>query len=245
MAKTRAVRSLLATVAIAAAAACSLRDAACGRPLSRETAPTDDEIAAATTGTTAPRHFKVVFLGDSLTAGLGLLADEAYPSLIQQKFMQEGYSNVEVANAGISGDTTAGGLQRVESLLEPDVKILVLALGANDALRGLPVDQTRENLAKIIEAARENGSTVLLAGMEAPTNLGEDYQQAFHAIFVQLARDYRQHVVHLPFLLEGVAGRVELNQADGIHPNKQGAAAMADLIYPKLRLMVDEMGGGG
>lgn len=245
MAHSRALRSLVLSIALAIAAACSLRDAACGRPLSRQTSPTADEIAAAETGTTAPRYFKIVFLGDSLTAGLGLLSDEAYPALIQQKFAQEGYSNVEIANAGISGDTTAGGLQRLDSLLEPDVKILVLALGANDALRGLPVDQTRDNLAKIIETTRANGTMVLLAGMEAPTNLGEDYQQAFHAMFVQLARDYRQHVVHLPFMLEGVAGHPDLNQADGIHPNKQGAAVIADLMYPRLRLMVDEMGGGG
>jgi acyl-CoA thioesterase-1 len=133
----------------------------------------------------------------------------------------------------------------VDPLLESDVKILVVGLGGNDALRGLPVSQSKENLSKILDTARAKGAHVLLAGMEAPTNLGEDYQQAFHAMFIQLARDYRDLVVYVPFLLEGVAGHPDLNQADGIHPNKAGAILVAEHLYPKLRLMVDEMGGGG
>jgi acyl-CoA thioesterase-1 len=164
--------------------------------------------------------------------------------VIQRKFLEEGYSNVHVVNAGISGDTTAGGLQRLEGLLEPDVKIVVVALGGNDALRGLPVTQTRDNLAKILDIVQEHGAMALLAGMEAPTNLGEDYQQQFHAIFLQLLRD-RRGLSYMPFLLDGVAGQPSLNQADGIHPNKDGAAHIAELMYPKLRLMVDSMGGGG
>jgi len=244
----RSARSLFVTLALGILAACSLRDAACGRPLSKTSGnaePTPDQIAAATTGTTAPQHFTVVFLGDSLTAGLGLMTEEAYPAVLQKKFLEEGYSNVETINAGISGDTTAGGAQRIANLLEPDVKIVVVALGGNDALRGLPVSQSRENLVKIFEAVRARNARVLFAGMEAPTNLGEDYQQSFHAMFVQLAREYRDLVVYMPFLLEGVAGHPDLNQQDGIHPNKAGAMLVADNMYPKLRLMVDEMGGGG
>jgi acyl-CoA thioesterase-1 len=241
----RGIRSVLVTFALACAVACSLRDAACGRPAPRAAEATPDQVAAVSRGTTAPQHFRIVFLGDSLTAGLGLLTEDAYPRLIQQKFADEGYSNVEVANAGISGDTTAGGLQRLDSALDADAKILVVALGGNDALRGLPVDQTRENLKQIVDTALSKGLMVLLAGMEAPTNLGEDYQQAFHGAFVQLARTYRDRVVYMPFLLEGVAGHPELNQMDGIHPNRAGAALIADHMYPKLRLMVDEMGGGG
>jgi acyl-CoA thioesterase-1 len=232
-------------LAITGVAACSIRDAACGRPASVSAPPTADQIAAAQTGTTAPQHFKILFLGDSLTAGLGLLSDEAYPNVIQQKFAVEGYTNVEVMNASVSGDTTAGGLQRLDGAFEAEIKILVLALGGNDALRGLPVAQTQENLAKIIEAARDRNVMVLLAGMEAPTNLGEDYQQAFHAAFVKLSRDYHANVVYMPFLLEGVAGHQDLNQGDGIHPNKAGAALIAEHMYPKLRLIVDELGGGG
>jgi acyl-CoA thioesterase-1 len=241
----RTVRSFALAVAVAGVAACSIRDAACGRPPAGNVAPTPDQVAAAQNGTTAPQHFKVLFLGDSLTAGLGLLSDEAYPVVIQQKFAAEGYTNVETVNASVSGDTTAGGLQRLDGALEPDMKILVLALGGNDALRGLPVTQTHDNLAKIIEAARDRNIMVLLAGMEAPTNLGEDYQQGFHAAFVKLSRDYHSNVVYMPFLLEGVAGHPDLNQGDGIHPNKAGAALIAEHMYPKLRLMVDELGGGG
>lgn len=232
------------SLAVAALAACSIRDAACGRPAGRDQAPTPDEIAIANTGTTAPQHLRIAVLGDSLTAGLGLLSEEAYPMLIQRKFADEGYSNVEVINAGVSGDTTAGGLQRVEGLLDPEVKILVVALGANDALRGMPVSRTRDNLAKIIDTAQASGVMVLLAGMEAPTNLGEDYQQEFHAIFIQLLRDHRD-IAYMPFLLDGVAGQPLLNQADGIHPNREGAALIAEHMYPKLRLMVDTLGGGG
>src|SRR5436190_17739264 len=119
----RVVRSVLLTLAASAAIACSVRDAACGRPMSGPP-PTSDQIAAAQTGTTAPQHFKIVFLGDSLTAGLGLLSEEAYPVLIQKQFADEGYSNVETLNAGVSGDTTAGGLQRLDGLIDADVKIL-------------------------------------------------------------------------------------------------------------------------
>jgi acyl-CoA thioesterase I len=238
----RALRSAAAACALAVLAACSLRDVACGKAPSHE--PTPDEVAVAQTGTTAPQRFRIVFLGDSLTAGLGLLSDEAYPMQIQEKFAQEGYGNVEIVNAGVSGDTTAGGLQRVNGLLDPDVKILVVALGGNDALRGLPVSQTRDNLAKIIDTAQTSGAMVLLAGMEAPTNLGEDYQQEFHAAFLKVARDHR-NIAYMPFLLEGVAGHPDLNQADGIHPNKTGAGLIADHMYPKLRLMVDTLGGGG
>jgi acyl-CoA thioesterase-1 len=241
----RAVRSIAFSLALAGAAACSIRDAACGRPPASSVEPTADQVAAARNGTTAPQHFKILFLGDSLTAGLGLLSDEGYPVAIQQKFATEGYTNVEVVNASVSGDTTAGGLERLDGVLGADTKILVLALGGNDALRGLPVSQTHDNLAKIIEAARDRNIMVLLAGMEAPTNLGEDYQQGFHAAFVTLSHDYARTVVYMPFLLEGVAGHPDLNQRDGIHPNKAGAALVAEHMYPKLRLIVDELGGGG
>jgi len=238
------MRSIVMSLALAAAAACSIRDSACGRPAQSSDEPPASPAAAAAPANGSQR-FRIVFLGDSLTAGLGLLSEEAYPVVLQQKFQDEGYGNVDITNASISGDTTAGGLQRVSGVLDRDVKILVLALGGNDALRGLPASQTRDNLAQIIEAAAANGTMVLLAGMEAPTNLGEDYQQAFHNTFIQLARTYRDRVVYMPFLLEGVAGHPELNQADGIHPNKQGAIAVAEHMYPKLRLMVDELGGGG
>jgi acyl-CoA thioesterase-1 len=238
------LRRLAMGLVLSTVAACSLRDAACGPKGTSQVQTTPEQAAATGGGPAAPSHFKIVFLGDSLTAGLGLLSDQAYPILIGKRFAAEGYSNVEVVNAGISGDTTAGGARRAENLLDPDVKILVVALGGNDALRGLSTSQTRENLTTIIEAGRTRGAAVFLAGMEAPTNLGPDYQQNFHAIFSQLAREYKETVTFMPFLLEGVAGVAALNQGDGIHPNPDGARVIADNIYPKLRMMVDSMGGG-
>jgi acyl-CoA thioesterase I len=196
-------------------------------------------------GGTTSRPFKIVFLGDSLTAGLGLLSEEAYPALIGKKFADEGYSNVEIVNAGVSGDTTAGGLRRLPEALDSDTKILVVALGGNDALRALTTTQTYENLSQIVAKAQATGSWVLFAGMEAPPNLGEDYQQNFRAAFIRVAREHRTNLVYMPFLLEGVAGDAALNQPDGIHPNKEGARIIAENMYPKLRTIVDEIGGGG
>jgi acyl-CoA thioesterase-1 len=169
--------------------------------------------------------------------------EEAYPAVLQKKFQADGY-NVEVINAGVSGDTTAGGLRRLENALEGDVRILVVALGGNDALRGLPAEQTQANLVQIVQTARERGVMVMLAGMEAPPNLGEEYQVRFRAAFLEAAKISRE-IVYIPFLLEGVAGNPDLNQADGIHPNKAGAAIIADNLYSKLRPMVDLVGGAG
>jgi acyl-CoA thioesterase-1 len=187
------------------------------------------------------RTIGVAFLGDSLTAGQGLTSEEAYPNRIQELFVEEGYGEVDVLNGGVSGDTTAGGRRRVEQLLTGNTKILVVALGGNDALRGISVSDTRANLVAIIETAHKKGVDVLLAGMEAPTNYGQDYQAAFRATFVDVARQYPQSVAYVPFLLEGVAGNPALNQADGIHPTAEGAKVIANLLYPKLRDIVDRI----
>jgi acyl-CoA thioesterase-1 len=191
----------------------------------------------------APASSRVViaFLGDSLTAGLGLLSTQAYPSLIGDMFLAEGYDDVEILNGGISGDTTAGAARRVDQLLSPDVRILVVALGGNDALRGLTVQQTRDNLRTTIEMAFDSGAEVLLAGMQAPTNLGQDYQSAFREVFSGLALEYGRRLTFVPFLLEGVAAQPHLNQGDGIHPNEQGARVIAEHLYPPLRGMVDAL----
>jgi acyl-CoA thioesterase-1 len=239
------LRSLAVAVALLGVAGCSGQTAYCGAGQQSEVreATPSQPVTAAPTRAAAP--FKIVFLGDSLTAGLGLLSEDAYPSVIGRKFAAEGYANVEIVNAGITGDTTAGAARRLADGLEPDTRILVVALGGNDALRGLTTTQTRENLATILELAQAASVRVLLAGMEAPTNLGEDYQTAFRSVFIQLAREYRANVVYMPFLLEGVAAVPTLNQADGIHPNKEGARIIAENMYPKLRTLVDELGGGG
>ena len=183
----------------------------------------------------------ITILGDSLTAGLGLTVAEAYPGQLQQLFASEGYGEVEIANAGVSGDTTAGGLRRIEGLLTPNVRIVVVALGGNDALRGLGVGQTRDNVDRIVSGLLDRGIRVLVAGMESPTNLGEDYQRGFHEAFAQVAATYRGRISFVPFLLEGVAGNPALNQADGIHPNAQGARIVAEHLYPVLRGMVDQL----
>ncbi|MXY17149.1 MAG: arylesterase, partial [Acidobacteria bacterium] len=150
--------------------------------------------------------------------------EQAYPARLQERIEMAGY-RARVVNAGVSGETTAGGLRRIGWSLTGDVEILILALGGNDGLRGLPGEQMRDNLAGMIAAALESGARVLLAGMEAPPNFGADYADRFRAAFEQLAAEY--DVVFVPFLLDGVAGVAGLNQADGIHPNAAGGAAPA------------------
>jgi acyl-CoA thioesterase-1 len=162
---------------------------------------------------------------------------EAYPAL-QEKFNADGYARIDRQRRS-HGDTTAGGLRRLEWVLEPTVKILVVALGANDALRGQSPVQTRENLAQIIETANKKGVRVLLTGMQAPPNMGEQFQAEFRVVFPELAAKY--HITFLPFLLEGIAGHPELNQEDGIHPTAAAQRMIADLLYPLLQPLADDM----
>jgi acyl-CoA thioesterase-1 len=178
---------------------------------------------------------RIVALGDSLTAGLGLSPAEAYPALLQERLDREGL-RYEVVNAGVSGDTSAGGLRRVDWALEGDVKVLIVALGGNDALRGLPIEQLRDNLAEIITRAKRRGITVILAGMEAPPNFGAGYTVAFRQAYRDLAKDH--DVVLVPFLLDGVAGLPHMNQTDGIHPTADGAHRVADNIWSALQPIV-------
>ena len=229
---SRLVRPLLALCVLALALT------ACG---SRGQTPPAGDQAAATTGAapasppSEPRAIaarpRIVVLGDSLTAGLGIPVESAYPSLLQERADAEGL-NFEVVNAGVSGDTSAGGLSRLDWTLQGDVRILIVALGGNDGLRGLPVEQLRRNLAEIVERARARGIAVVLAGMEAPPNFGRDYVVAFHQVYPSLAAEY--HVAFVPFLLEGVAGHADLNQRDGLHPTAAGARIVADNVWAVL-----------
>jgi acyl-CoA thioesterase I len=166
-----------------------------------------------------------------LTAGLGVAATEAYPALIEQRVRKARLPH-EVVNAGVSGDTSAGGLRRLDWSLKGRVDVLVVALGANDGLRGLAPRDLETNLRTIIERARGRGIAVLLAGMEAPPNLGATYTRQFRAVYPAVAKRY--DVPLLPFLLAGVAGMPSLNQTDGIHPNRQGHRVIADLIWGQL-----------
>jgi acyl-CoA thioesterase-1 len=213
--------------------------AACGREAPRQDVADPGAPSRPEPRPLSPAAERVVFLGDSLTAGYGLDAGETYPSLVQQRLRGSG-SRAEVVNAGVSGDTSAGGLRRLDWSLEGDVRVLVVALGANDALRGLSTDELRRNLAGIIERARERKVTVVLAGMEAPPNLGAAYSGAFRQVYRDLASAYG--VALIPFLLEGVAGDPAFNQADLIHPNAGGARKIADLVWPYVDRAVREAG---
>ena len=156
--------------------------------------------------------------------------------MLQQKLDADGF-NYEVVNAGVSGDTSAGGVRRIDWLLDGEVRVVILELGANDVLRGQSVAEMKRNLATIIERAKAHGAMVLLAGMEAPTNSGPEYRKAVHEGFPSLAREHQIHLI--PFLLTGVAGIESLNQRDGIHPNEEGTKIVADTVYRSLRQLLD------
>lgn len=177
----------------------------------------------------------VVFLGDSLTAGLGLPVDQAFPAVVAEELAKRGRA-IRVVNAGVSGDTTAGGLRRAEWVLSQRPDVVVLALGANDGLRGLPLEETEKNLRGIIAKAREAGASVLLCGMLIPTSYGPQYQEGFGRLFPRLAKEKGLPLV--PFLLEGVAGRKELNLEDGIHPNTDGQRILARNVLPALETIL-------
>jgi acyl-CoA thioesterase-1 len=185
-----------------------------------------------------PARPKIVALGDSITAGYGLLESASFPALLQNYIDTDGY-NFEVVNAGVSGDTSAGGLRRLDWALEGDVRVLILELGANDGLRGLSVAEMKQNLTTIIRKAKERNVVVILAGMEAPPNYGQEYVVAFRTAFRDVAQ--RERVLFIPFLLDRVAGQAALNQADGIHPNVDGSRIVADTLWAVLRTLLDQM----
>jgi acyl-CoA thioesterase I len=222
---TRPTALLQSLVVLAATIACGPRQESRSLPIAGPRPPETPSVAA---NAARPR---VVVLGDSLTAGLGLEPSQAYPALLQQKIDASGLK-YEIANAGVSGDTSAGGLSRLDWALGANAKVLIVALGGNDALRGLPVDELSRNLSTIIERAQARGLAVILAGMEAPPNFGQSYVVSFHRVFRDLATKY--HVALVPFLLEGVAGIEALNQRDGIHPTAAGAGKVADNVWAVL-----------
>jgi len=214
-------------------AGCGSRSDVAERPDAPAAAATSPAPPSPAAHSSRPR---VVVLGDSLTAGLGLRTAESFPTVLQQNIDRAGLQ-YEVVNAGVSGDTSAGGLSRLDWALDGDVRVLVVALGGNDALRGLPASELQHNLAQIIERAQARGITVVLAGMEAPPNYGRDYIVSLHRIYPALARQY--HVAFVPFLLQGVAGDARLNQRDGIHPTAEGARIVADNVWTVLRPLVE------
>lgn len=188
-------------------------------------------------GGSSPATPAVVFLGDSLTAGFGLSASEGYPSLLQQRAAAGGYRH-RFVNAGVTGDTTADGLRRFDAAVISDTRILVLALGANDGLQGVPVATVKRNLADIIERAQRRGIRVMLAGMEAPPTRGLQYSVDFHFIYPDLASQFS--VPLMPFLLAGIFGDPALNLPDGFHPNAAGMRVLASSMWPYLEPLLQE-----
>ena len=219
-------------------AACAAYSVGCNREPQPVVTSQAGTPADAPTSRTDDERPKIVVLGDSLTAGLGLLETQAYPHLLQEKIDREGFQ-YEVVNAGVSGDTSAGGLRRLDWSLQEDVRVLIVALGGNDGLRGLSVSEMKDNLGKIIETARAKSVIVVLAGMEAPPNYGAEYASSFRQSYRELALKYR--VLFIPFLLDRVAGQASLNQADGIHPNPEGAAIVADTVWNVLKPLLDQI----
>jgi acyl-CoA thioesterase-1 len=187
-------------------------------------------LAVAFAGAPAAGRVPVILdFGDSLTAGYGLPTGQAFPARLEAWLHQQGIE-ARVVNAGVSGDTTAGGLARLDWGLADKPDLVILALGANDALRGIEPSSVRENLDKMIGKIEASGAKMLLLGMLAPPNWGEEYRHAFDQIFPELARIH--HLPLYPFFLEGVAMKPELNQPDGLHPNERGVAVLVDRIAP-------------
>lgn len=186
--------------------------------------------ASSVTAADTPVPKNILILGDSLAAGYGVNQEQAFPALLQKK-IESGKLPYRIINGGVSGDTTAGGLRRIDWLLKQPVDILLLELGGNDGLRGISPVATRQNLQGIISKAKQKypGIRVVVAGMQMPPNMGEEYTREFAAVFPALAK--ANDATLLPFLLEGVGGKEELNQADGIHPNPKGHAIVAETVW--------------
>ena len=227
----RTIFSFIFVSIIAFLTACSVQNGVVIDVDSRPLVPPKDTLASP----------KIIAFGDSLTAGFGLEEIESYPYLLQQKLKADGY-DYEVVNAGVSGDTSLGGLERIEWTLETDnADVLILELGANDLLRGVPPDKMKENLDKIIEKAKAKNVEVLLCGMIAPPTMGAEYQRAFSDAFPDLAE--KHDVEYVPFLLDGVALNSDLNQADGIHPNGNGVAIIVRNLLPYVTQAMDRVEG--
>jgi len=192
----------------------------------------------------APTAQTVLFLGDSITAGYGLDSPQAYPDLIQKKIDAKGW-NFKVVNAGQSGDTSAGGLSRLNWVLKNRIDVLVLELGGNDGLRGLSVEGVKKNLQAIIDRTRERypEAKILIAGMKLPPNMGRDYVRQFEAVFPDLAK--KNHAELIPFVLEGVGGVQALNQPDALHPTAKGHEIVAANVWKVLEPVLRSLAAKG
>jgi len=197
-------------------------------------------VGLITTSATAQDPVRIVAFGDSLTAGYGLLAGDAYPVKLEAALRARGY-NVSIANAGVSGDTTAAGLARVDYSVPPGTQAVILELGANDMFQGVPPAAIRHNLEAIIQKLRARHIEVMLAGMYATRNLGKQYYTAFDSIYRDLAQKYG--LVFMPFFLDGVVGKQALNQADGIHPTAAGIELVVKKSLPAVESLIHRVRG--
>ena len=177
----------------------------------------------------------ILAFGDSLTAGFGVNSQDSYPARLQRLLDEKGY-HYKVINAGVSGDTTAGGASRIDWVLQHNPEIVIVELGANDGLRGLPISEMRKNLSRIIEACHKKGAKVLLAGMEITPNLGAEYSREFRETYIQLAKQY--NIAFIPFFLKDVAAHPELTQPDGVHPVADGYAIVTQTVFQYLEPML-------
>lgn len=223
------MRAIIAGLVLFATTACSAT--------SDDSAVRTDSVPADTVASVSERP-GILFLGTSLTAGYGVGLQQAYPSVIQQKLDSAGYA-YRVINAGLSGETSAGGLRRIDWSLQQPFDVFVLELGANDGLRGLSVDAMRANLDTILMKVKASNpdAAIVIAGMEAPPNLGAKYTTSFRNVFRDLAAKYDATLI--PFLLEGVGGKPQLNQDDGIHPNVAGHKLVAQNVWQRLQPLLD------
>jgi len=212
---------------------------ACRRAPTPESAPVPDTTGSAGKSSAADSRPVILFLGDSLTAGYGLDPDEAFPALIQRRLDEAGL-RFRVVNAGVSGETSAGALRRLDWLLKQPVAVLVLETGANDSLRGQDPETTRQNIQAVLDRVRSQSPPpkVVLVGMEALPNYGESYRRRFRALYPELAK--KNETALVPFLLEGVAGIPALNLADGVHPNAEGHKLVADTVWKTLRPLLTQ-----
>jgi acyl-CoA thioesterase I len=192
-------------------------------------------LALATGAAAEQRPVKIVAFGDSLTAGYGLPAADAFPVKLARALEAKG-THVQIVNAGVSGDTTTGGLARLEWSLPSDADAVILELGANDALRGIDPEVTKKALTAILSRLKQQGVAVLLCGMYAPPNMGKDFGSAYRQMYPELARTY--DAILYPFFLDGVAGLAELNQPDGIHPTAKGVDLIVERILPKVEELI-------
>lgn len=211
---------------------------ACGRA---EPPPTPAVVSTATSVATTGKAGLIVAMGDSLTEGLGVNMDEAYPAQLERKLRADGY-NFSVINAGVSGETSSGALARIDFVMTLNPDIVILATGGNDSLRAIDPALTQANITQLVQTLQAKGILVVLAGMQTVQNMGAEYTGAFQAIYPAVAQ--AEDVLLIPFFLEGVGGNRELNQPDFIHPTAEGYAVVVETIYPYVVAAIQAMPGG-